>query len=238
MSAARRPRGADLDQSSEAPAKRRADGLTFSRAAATRHLRTVDPRLGMLIDAAGPFDVRPEHDVDPFPYLLRSILFQQLHGAAARAIHARLLARWDDRVPTPQELLATSMEELRAIGVSGNKALAMHSLAAHALDGVLPTAAELDRLPDSEIVERFTAVRGVGPWTVHMLLLFRLGRPDVLPTGDFGVREGWRLLTGAAKQSTPTAFRADAEPWRPYRSVAAWYLWRAVDLHREGRLPT
>lgn len=235
MSATRRPRAADTDVSADPPAKPRRDGLTFDRRAAMRHLAEADDRLAALIEAAGPFTVRPEGDLDPFAYLLRSIVFQQLNGTAAATIHGRVLDLFGGRVPTPEELLATDAATLRTAGLSGGKSASAHDLARHAASGELPTADELRTASDLELVDRLTVVRGIGPWTVHMLLMFRLGRPDVLPTGDFGVREGYRMLHGHAAQPTPVAFRAATEHWRPYRTVASWYMWRCVDLHREGR---
>jgi len=236
--APRRPRrAADDDVEATLPRAVRRDGLTYDRGEAAEHLRAVDPLLRAVIDAHGPLDIEPDPLVEPFTYLLRSIVFQQLNGTAAATIHGRVLDLFGGSVPTPHALLETSAETLRTAGVSGNKAMAMHDLARHALEGTLPVHDELADLSDLEIVERLTAVRGIGPWTVHMLLLFRLGRPDVLPTGDFGVREGYRLLHGLERQPTPTQLRAAAAPWRPYRSVASWYLYRAVDLHRAGALP-
>jgi DNA-3-methyladenine glycosylase II len=226
----------DGDVSSMPPGKVRADGLTYARSAAVRHLRSVDERMDRLITQAGSFLVRPEGGIDPFPYLLRSIIFQQLNGKAAATIHGRLLDLFGGAVPTPGELLATPIEMLRTAGVSGGKAASLHDLARHMNEGELPTAEELPALSDLEIVRRLTVVRGIGPWTVHMVLMFRLGRPDVLPTGDFGVREGWRLTYGHEAQPTPAALRSATETWRPYRSVASWYMYRAVDLYREGRL--
>jgi 3-methyladenine DNA glycosylase/8-oxoguanine DNA glycosylase len=218
--------------SADAPAVIRADGLTFSRASARAHLARVDAELAAVIEQVGGYDVQPEPELDPFPYLLRSIVYQQLNGTAAATIHARVLDLFEGDVPPPELLLETDVAELRSAGLSGNKALSVLDLARHAVDEQLPTPEELPVLSDLEIVDRLTAVRGIGPWTVHMLLMFRLGRPDVLPTGDFGVREGWRLLHGLATQPTPTQFRLETEHWRPYRSVASWYMWRAVDLHR------
>lgn len=235
MSRGRRPRAADADVSAEPPSAPRRDGLTYDRRAAVRHLREVDGHLAALLDAAGGFTVRPDADLDPFAYLLRSIVFQQLNGTAATAIHGRVLALFGGRVPEPEELLATDAATLRTAGLSGGKSASAHDLARHAVAGELPTSEELRTSSDLELVERLTIVRGIGDWTVHMLLLFRLGRPDVLPTGDFGVREGYRVLHGTAAQPTPAQLRAAAEQWRPYRSVASWYLWRCVDLHREGR---
>lgn len=239
MTEPRRGRSAagDADVSAEPPAKLRSDGLTYDRAAALRHLRGVDPRLDALIRAAGPFMVEPDPDLEPYAYLLRSIVFQQLNGTAAAAIHGRVLKLFGGRVPAPRELLDTDAATLRTAGLSANKSASVHDLARHALAGELPSHDDLPTMSDLEIVRRMTIVRGIGPWTVHMLLLFRLGRPDVLPTGDFGVREGWRLLYGQERQPTPTEFREAAEAWRPYRSVASWYMWRAVDLARAGELP-
>lgn len=229
-----RTRGAELDVSGDPPGPVRADGLTYGRRAAVNHLRRVDPRVAAVIDAAGPFDVRPTEVVDPFPYLLRSIVFQQLNGTAAATIHGRVLALFGGEVPSPHVLLDTDVADLRGAGLSASKAASIQDLARHAAAGELPDAAEVARCSDLELVDRLTVVRGIGPWTVHMLLMFRLGRPDVLPTGDFGVREGWRLLHGLDAQPTPTEFRAATEHWRPYRSVASWYMWRNVDLHRGG----
>jgi 3-methyladenine DNA glycosylase/8-oxoguanine DNA glycosylase len=211
------------------------DGLAFDRQRAVAHLSGVDARVAALVDAVGPYAVQPDQAVDAFAYLLRSIVYQQLHGAAAAAIHGRLLELYGGAVPTPQQLAATSVEQLRGAGLSASKASSAHDLARYAAAGQLPTTAELPQLPDLEIVDRLTVVRGIGPWTVHMLLLFQLGRADVLPTGDFGVREGWRLLHDLPEQPTPARLRELTAHWRPYRSVASWYMWRCVDLHRTGR---
>lgn len=224
------------DVSDAPPPKRRGDGLTFARAAATRHLAAVDPLLARLIAAAGSYAVRPESHLEPFRYLIRSIVFQQLNGTAAGTIHGRLLELYGGDVPTPEQLLTTDVETLRSVGISGNKAASLHDLARHAAAGALPTADMLDATSDLDLVRALTDIRGIGPWTVHMLLIFHLGRSDVLPTGDFGVREGWRLLHGRELQPTPAQFRAETEAWRPYRSVASWYMYRAVDLHRTGEL--
>ncbi|MEO6866798.1 MAG: DNA-3-methyladenine glycosylase 2 family protein [Gaiellales bacterium] len=227
-------KAADTDVSADAPDPLRADGLTFDRAEALRHLRASSPAMDALIEAAGDFTVTPDPDLDPFPELLRSIVFQQLNGKAAAAIHGRLLDLFGGTVPEPEALFDADVDLLRSAGLSASKAASVQDLARHALEGVLPVAAELPTLSDLELVRRMTVVRGIGPWTVQMLLMFQLGRPDVLPTGDFGVREGFRILHGRELQPTPTEFRVAAEPWRPFRSVASWYMWRAVDLHRAG----
>ncbi|MBC7460069.1 MAG: DNA-3-methyladenine glycosylase 2 family protein [Thermoleophilia bacterium] len=188
------------------------------------------------MDAAGTFTVRPDGGLfDPYPYLIRTIVYQQLHGKAAATIYQRMLDLFGGEVPTPTQLMATAPELLRSAGLSGSKAAALIDLAVQTDAGVLPTAAEIVGLSDLELVDRMTVVRGIGPWTVHMLLIFRLGRPDVLATGDFAVREGYRLMQGLAQQPTPTEYRALTEHWRPYRSVASWYMYRAVDLHRAPR---
>lgn len=227
---------ADSDVSSEPPAPLRQDGLTYDRDVAVRHLRAADPRLDELVGLAGPFTVEPDPDLEPYPYLLRSIVYQQLNGTAAASIHRRVLELFGGKVPEPRALLETHAATLRTAGVSAGKAASMHDLARHALAGELPTHDELPTMSDLEIVRRMTVVRGIGPWTVHMLLLFRLGRPDVLPTGDFGVREGFGVLHGLERQPSPGELREATDAWRPYRSVGSWYMWRAVDLHREGRL--
>jgi DNA-3-methyladenine glycosylase II len=232
---ARRPKGADTDVEATPPAKIRADGLTYSRAAAMKHLRATSPEMDALIAAAGKFDVRPEQDLYPYPYLLRSIVYQQLNGTAAATILGRVLDQFGGEVPPPEVLVEADVDALRSAGLSAAKAASIQDLARHAAAGELPTHDEVPTLSDLELVDRLTVVRGIGPWTVHMLLMFRLGRPDVLPTGDFGVREGWRMLHGLERQPTPTEFRAATESWRPYRSVGSWYMWRAVDLHRDGR---
>lgn len=233
---ARRSAG-DADVGAGAPGPLRADGLTFDRERAVRHVRSTSRSMAALVDAVGGFDVQPDPDLEPYPYLLRSIVYQQLHGSAAASIHRRLLELFGGRVPPPQRLLQVDAATLRTAGLSASKSASVHDLARHALAGELPTHDELPLLGDLEIVRRMTIVRGIGPWTVHMLLLFRLGRPDVLPTGDFGVREGWRLLRGLEQQPSPAELRAATEAWRPYRSVGSWYMWRAVDLYREGRPP-
>lgn len=233
--ARRRPQGADADVESTPPAKIRADGLTYGRAAALQHLRTTSPEMDALIAAAGKFDVRPDQDLYPYPYLLRSIVYQQLNGTAAATIFGRVLELFGGEVPTPGVLMDADVGALRSAGLSAAKAASIRDLARHAAAGELPTHDDVPTMSDLELVDRLTVVRGIGPWTVHMLLMFRLGRPDVLPTGDFGVREGWRMLHGLDRQLTPTELRAATEAWRPYRSVGSWYMWRAVDLHRDGR---
>jgi len=191
-------------------------------------LATRDPVLADLIAAAGPIRIC-RRTGSHFTGLVEAIVYQQLAGAAARAIHARLVAALDDDV-VPEALLALSEETLRAVGLSSNKVRSLHDLATRVLDGtVVLSPHELSRESDEEVVARLSTVRGIGPWTAQMFLMFRLRRLDVWPVADFGVRQGYGL---AWKVPTPTARELEplGEPYRPYRTVAAWYCWRAVDL--------
>jgi 3-methyladenine DNA glycosylase/8-oxoguanine DNA glycosylase len=195
---------------------------------AIAHLRAVDPVVGALIDRHGTYSPRVFHD--PYARLLTSILFQQLAGSAARSIMRRWLAIYSDgeRMPTPHELLATSDEQFRLAGVSKQKAGYMRDLALHVLEGRLELG-RLEALPDEEVVTRLTAVKGIGVWTAHMFLMFHLARPDVLPVGDLGVRNGMRLAYGLAETPGPRQAAEIGERWRPYRSVGSWYMWRAAE---------
>ncbi len=205
-------------------------GLAYDPERACRHLAEADPRLGELIARAGPFTMRPEPTQSLFAALLESIVYQQLSGRAAATILGRVVALYRPRrCPRPQEILDTPPERLRAAGLSAAKTLAVRDLAARTLDGTVPRMIRVRRMADEEIIERLTAVRGVGRWTVEMLLMFRLGRPDVLPLGDLGVRKGFALAFSRRVLSDPLVLTRRAERWRPYRSVASWYLWRALD---------
>ncbi len=207
---------------------------------ACRALAAADPKLGALIEAAGPYTLRLKSQHSPFEALLEAILSQQLHGTAARAILHKLLKLFGDIHPTPELLLLQPDDALRAAGLSKNKMLALQDLARKTLDGTVPGLNTIRRMADKEIVERLTAVRGVGVWTAEMLLIFRLGRPDVLPVTDYGVRKGFALTFGRLPKTKPfdaTTMLADpkvmtrrGERWRPWRTVASWYLWRACDL--------
>lgn len=212
--------------------------LPFDPAEALAHLRKSDAKLGALIDRAGAFTLRLDPLPSPFESLLESILYQQLHGKAAAAIHARVRAYYGGD-PAPQLLIDTPDEVLRTAGVSGNKVRALKDLAARTLDGTVPTHAAIKKMSDAEILERLTAVRGIGPWTVEMLLIFRMGRPDVLPTSDYGVRKGYALTfqrvpktraLAAEDLPKPEVLLRRGKRWAPFRSVASWYLWRACDL--------
>jgi DNA-3-methyladenine glycosylase II len=219
----------------------RSPKLPFDPAEALAHLRSRDPKLGALIDRAGPFTLRLDSVQSPFESLLESILYQQLNGKAAATIHRRVREYYGGD-PAPQHLLDTPDEVLRAAGVSGNKSRALKDLAARTLDGTVPTHAAIKKMTDAEIVERLTQVRGIGPWTVEMLLIFRMGRPDVLPATDYGVRKGFALTFQRIPKTRPLAAEDLPKPevllkrgkrWAPFRSVASWYLWRACDLAKD-----
>jgi DNA-3-methyladenine glycosylase II len=226
----------------------------YDSAAAIAHLTAADPKLGRLIQRAGPFTLRVASAQSPFEALVESIVYQQLHGKAAATIHRRLLESFapvptlevsgTGAHPTPQQILDCPNAQLRAAGLSANKALALRDLAAKTLDGTVPTLSRIRRMSDEAIVDHLTQVRGIGRWTVEMLLIFRLGRPDVLPVSDYGVRKGFALtFTGLkpfadgkpakvtpADLPTPADMERRAKKWAPWRSIASWYLWRACDL--------
>lgn len=193
-------------------------------------LAAADPLLAAVIARAGPFTVEAAKRVRPFDALARSITYQQLTGKAAATILARVRALYPGRrVLNPALVLATDDAIFRAAGLSGNKTLALKDLAAKTLDGTVPTAAALARMSDEEIIARLTSVRGIGQWTVEMLLIFSLGRLDVLPATDYGVRKGFALTYGLAALPQPKDLLEFGERWRPYRSIASWYMWRALE---------
>jgi DNA-3-methyladenine glycosylase II len=202
------------------------------------HLSRADPVLGNLIRAVGPCRLAPEGDCHPFQTLARAIAHQQLNGTAANTILGRLVQSCGGGVfPTPQQVLAASVESLRGAGFSFAKVAALRDLAEKTLAAVVPDAGMLLELADEEIIARLTQVRGIGRWTVEMLLVFQLGRPDVLPVDDFGIRSGFQAAYGLARLPRPQALAAWGERWSPYRTTAAWYLWRALELKRAGTLP-
>ena len=220
-----------------APTDDEAEGgaaLPYDAVAASEALAAADPRLGDVIARVGPPQIR-YRPAETFDALLRSIVYQQITGKAAATILGRVLdAVGDGRQADPGALAAASDEALRACGLSRAKTAAVRDLAGRHLDGSLPARAALLEMPSEDVADALTAVRGVGPWTAQMVLMFTLGRPDVWPTGDLGVQEGYRIVSGAAERPTPKALGAAGEPYRPWRSVAAWYCWRAVDLARAG----
>lgn len=205
----------------------------FDHRRAVRQLRQSHPRMEALIAQAGRFRLPLERLDHPYEALFHSILYQQLHGAAARAILARVQQQLGGGgYPRPAVMLAASEAALRSPGLSRQKIAALRDLAAKTEAGLVPGWAEIEPLPDDEVVRRLTQVRGVGVWTVHMLLIFRLGRPDVWPTLDYGVRLGYQLAFGKRRLPTARELAPAGDRWRPYRSVAAWYFWQQVHLTR------
>lgn len=204
--------------------------LQFDPVAALAHLRAADATLRALIDRIGPFGLELKPAQSLFEAMLRSIVYQQLHGKAAATILGRVhveLARHGGT--TPDALTRATDAALRGAGLSRNKLLAVRDLAAKCRAGTVPSLQEARKLGDDELVTRLTEVRGIGPWTVHMLLIFYLGRPDVMPTGDFAIRLGFKKLYRKRKDPAPEAMIRHARCWQPYRSVACWYLWRSLD---------
>jgi DNA-3-methyladenine glycosylase II len=209
--------------------------MILADTAATRHLAGVDPVMCRLIREVGPFALVPRSRRSPFESLARAIAYQQLHGQAAESILARFIALFPGRrFPKPDELLAMKGGAIRRAGFSRPKIAALLDLAAKTLDGTVPTNRVMQGLDDDGIIERLTTVRGIGRWTVEMLLIFQLGRPDVLPIDDFGVRNGFRIAYGRREMPTPKQVLRYGERWKPYRTVASWYLWRAADRAKQG----
>ncbi|WP_263382818.1 DNA-3-methyladenine glycosylase family protein [Granulicella arctica] len=222
----------------------------YDAESACEALALADPKLKRLMALAGPYKLRVSSTQSPFQALVESIIYQQLHGKAAAAIHLRLIESFAPvcglgRHPDPEHLLDCPNEQLRSAGLSHNKSLALRDLAAKTIDGTVPSLARIRRMSDDAIIEHLTQVRGIGKWTVEMFLMFRLGRPDILPVDDYGVRKGFALTFLGLKPTqkvTPDLLpKADvmlkrAERWKPWRSVASWYLWRACDL-AAGKIP-
>ena len=202
------------------------------------HLSKADPVIRRLIQSVGPCPLTPLPDRSPFEALISAVAHQQLNGTAAETILRRFLALFHaGRFPLPEEVAAVPDEAIRAAGFSRSKLAAIRDISAKALSGIVPHRDELASLPDDVIIERLTECRGVGRWTVEMFLMFTLGRPDVLPVDDFGVRNGYRIAYGLDEMPSPKELLAAGERWRPYRTTASWYLWRAVDLARESAGP-
>ena len=200
---------------------------TFPVDEACAHLRGADPELATVMDRIGPYTAQLREG-EPFASLLRTILFQQLAGAAANAIQGRLLALYGNAnlPPSPAQLLATTDEQFRAAGVSRQKVGYMRDLAIHVSESRLKFD-EFGRMGDAEVISQLTAVKGLGEWSAHMYLMFHLGRPDVLPIGDLGVRNGMKITYNLAEAPTPAGAREIGLPWAPYRSVGSWYMWQA-----------
>ena len=204
--------------------------LTWDKDEAVRYLCAADEKLAALIARSGPLTLEPRVEHSVFYSLLRSIIYQQLAGSAASAILARVDALFPGHdFVHPDDIVNAGDELLRSAGLSRNKMLALRDLAAKTLDGTVPTLAETHDMSDDEIVERLVTIRGIGRWTVEMLLMFRLGRPDILPVDDYGVRKGFQVTYRTRGLPTKKQMLRRGESWRPYRSVASWYLWRAAE---------
>ncbi|EPJ2809650.1 DNA-3-methyladenine glycosylase family protein [Pseudomonas putida] len=195
---------------------------------ATAHLASLDPDWSRHIAATGPCLHQATSGREPYEALVRAIAYQQLHARAAEAILGRLLALFPaNAFPQPEQLLAVTPQTLRACGFSASKLATIQGIAQASLEGLVPTREQALAMADEALIERLVALRGVGRWTVEMLLIYSLERSDILPVDDFGVREGYRRLKGLDKAPTPAQMRSLGGAWRPFRTVAAWYLWRA-----------
>lgn len=201
---------------------------------ALKLLKRVDKRLAFVIKHTGECKLQPDHLQSPFYALAESIVYQQLTGKAAGTIFGRVVSLYNDvgGMSAP-EVLKTPVEILRAAGCSNAKAVALIDLAEKTVSGVVPTLAQLHKMDDEEIIKRLSSIRGVGRWTVEMLLIFRLGRMDVMPATDYGVRKGFALTYGLEDLPTPKQILEHAEIWRPYRTIPSWYMWRALELPPE-----
>ena len=201
----------------------------------TDYLSSVDPVMRRLIEEVGPFSLKPKVRRSPFESLARAIAYQQLHDKAAESILKRFIALFPGRrFPRPEDLVAMKVNSIRNAGFSRPKIMALRDLAHRTLDGTVPTNRMMKRFEDEAIIERLVEVRGIGRWTVEMLLIFQLGRPDVLPVDDFGVRNGFRIAYGRRTMPTANVVLRYGERWRPYRTAASWYLWRAADRAKAG----
>jgi 3-methyladenine DNA glycosylase/8-oxoguanine DNA glycosylase len=204
--------------------------LNFDLAAAMSHLSAKDEKLAELILATAKFQTDLDAAQSPYEALMESIAYQSISGKAAATIFGRVKALGSNgRAPTPEQMLKLRKPQLRKAGLSGAKILAMKDLAAKTIAGVVPTREEAYKLSDDELVERLVSVRGIGAWTVEMFLIFNLGRPDVLPIHDLGVKKGWSVTYGKKHMPKPKELLAFGERWRPYRTIASWYMWRSFE---------
>src|SRR6266581_4110437 len=194
-------------------------------------LAAKDPQLAPLIKETQEFRIETDGSESPYEVLLKAIAYQSISGKAAATIFGRVKALGTNgRAPSPQEMLKLRKPLLRKAGLSGAKILAMKDLAKKTIEGIVPSLEEANKLSDEELVKRLVSVRGIGAWTVEMFLIFRLGRPDVLPIHDLGIKKGWSVAYGKKHMPRPAELLAFGERWRPYRTVASWYMWRAFEL--------
>ncbi len=203
--------------------------LRYNRKAAVQHLQEKCPRLGQFISTQGPLKLQVAKDSSLFEALARAIVYQQLSGRAAGTIHGRFCALFEGATPIPQALSAMTFDQLRAVGLSRNKVLAIQDLAAKASSGELPSSRALSAMNDEQVIENLIRVRGIGPWTAQMLLMFNLGRPDVMPAADLGVQKGIQLVYRMRQLPDPAQVLQRTRHLAPYRSAASWYFWRAAD---------
>lgn len=204
--------------------------LPFDLQAAVKHLCADDQKLRLLIEETVPFQLKDDGIESPYEALLEAITHQSISGKAAATIFGRIKALGDNgRPPTPEKMLKLKTPALRKAGLSHAKVLAMKDLAAKTISGVVPTREQAEQLSDDELVERLVSVRGIGAWTVEMFLIFNLGRPDVLPIHDLGVKKGWSVTYGKKHMPRPKELLAFGERWRPYRTIASWYMWRSFE---------
>jgi DNA-3-methyladenine glycosylase II len=210
--------------------------LPFDHVKAHEHITRTDKRMARLIAKTGAFRFQLDQCDSVYESLLEAIVYQSISGKAAATIYARIKALGSNGLcPTPAEILAVSNQKLREAGLSGAKAAAMKDLAQKTIEGIVPTLEAAGQLSDEELVERLISVRGIGAWTIEMFLIFRLGRPDVLPIRDYGVQKGFALTYGKKEIPKPRELAAFGERWRPYRTVASWYMWRAVEHYGKTR---
>ncbi len=201
------------------------------------HLASADKRLAKLIKKIGPPKLRVERTASPFRALVEAVVYQQLTGKAAETILGRFKKLFgEDVFPTPEQIIAIAHDKMRGAGLSGAKTLAIKDIAQKTIEGTVPETKAILKLDNDVIIEQLTQIRGVGRWTVEMLLIFKLGRKDVLPSSDYGVRKGFASVYGHKELPTPKELEAHGARWAPFRSFAAWYLWRAADLNKlEGK---
>jgi len=205
--------------------------LPFDHVQAHAHLSRIDKRLARVISRVGEFQFKLDECDSVYESLLEAITHQSIAGKAAQVIFARIVALGTNgRCPTPQELLRVRKPTLRKVGLSNAKVAAVRDLAQKTIEGVVPTLDEAEKMSDQELVDRLISVRGIGAWTVEMFLIFRLGRPDVLPIHDYGVQKGFAITYRKKSIPKPRELAEFGERWRPYRTVASWYMWRAVQL--------
>ena len=204
--------------------------LPFDLRIAKAALAAKDERLARLIEETAEFQIEMESMDSPYEALMESIAYQSISGKAAATIFARIRALGaNGRPPTPEQMLKLRTPTLRKAGLSGAKVLAMKDLAQKTIEGIVPTREQAEKLSDAELIERLDSVRGIGAWTVEMFLIFNLGRPDVLPIHDLGVKKGWSVTYGKKHMPKPKELLAFGERWRPYRTIASWYMWRAFE---------